>query len=51
MIEEKIIDVALEPEIKAKYLDYAISVITDRSIVDISGTKPSQRRFYMLLIN
>lgn len=44
MIEEKIIDVPLEPEIKTKYLDYAISVITDRSIVDISGTKPSQRK-------
>lgn len=44
-MEERIINVYIEDEIKASYLDYAMSVIVGRALPDArDGLKPVQRR-------
>ncbi len=44
-IEEKIIDVGIESEMKKSYIDYAMSVIVARALPDVrDGLKPVHRR-------
>lgn len=44
-IEEKIIDVGIENEMKKSYIDYAMSVIVARALPDVrDGLKPVHRR-------
>ena len=44
-IEEKIIDVGIESEMKKSYIDYAMSVIVSRALPDVrDGLKPVHRR-------
>lgn len=44
-IEEKIIDVGIENEMKKSYIDYAMSVIVARALPDVKdGLKPVHRR-------
>ena len=47
---EKIVQVYLEEEMKSSYLDYSMSVITNRALPDIrDGMKPSNRRILVAM--
>jgi len=47
---EKIISVYLEEEMKSSYLDYSMSVITNRALPDVrDGLKPSNRRIMVAM--
>src|SRR5512136_2264742 len=47
---EKIISVYLEEEMKSSYLDYSMSVITNRALPDVrDGLKPSNRRILVAM--
>ena len=44
-LEGKIEPIELEDEMRSSFIDYAMSVITDRALPDVrDGLKPSQRR-------
>ena len=45
LIHGKIKDIAIEHSMKTAFIDYAMSVITDRSLPDVrDGLKPVHRR-------
>ena len=45
MVEEKIISIPLDEEVKSSFLDYAMSVIVSRALPDVrDGLKPVHRR-------
>ena len=44
MTNQNIIQVDLVEDIEQSFLDYAMSVITDRAIPDITGLNPVHRR-------
>ncbi|MFH2036411.1 MAG: DNA gyrase subunit A [Candidatus Zixiibacteriota bacterium] len=47
---EKIVPIYLEEEMKSSYLDYSMSVITNRALPDIrDGLKPSNRRILVAM--
>jgi len=47
---EKIVPVFLEDEMKSSYLDYSMSVITNRALPDVrDGLKPSNRRILVAM--
>ena len=49
---EKIIPINIEEEMKAKYIDYSMSVIVSRALPDVrDGLKPVHRRFCMVCTN
>ena len=44
-LEGKIEPIELEDEMRSSFIDYAMSVLTDRALPDVrDGLKPSQRR-------
>src|SRR5512136_993980 len=47
---EKIISVYIEEEMKTSYIDYSMSVITNRALPDVrDGLKPSNRRILVAM--
>jgi len=47
---EKIVPIELEEEMKNSYLDYSMSVITNRALPDVrDGLKPSNRRILVAM--
>ena len=49
---ENIIQLPLAQAIKPRFLNYALSVITDRALVNVlDGLKPVQRRFLFAMYN
>ncbi|MEP0827871.1 MAG: DNA gyrase subunit A [bacterium] len=47
---EKIVSIYLEEEMKSSYLDYSMSVITNRALPDVrDGLKPSNRRILVAM--
>ncbi|NMC43182.1 MAG: DNA gyrase subunit A, partial [candidate division Zixibacteria bacterium] len=47
---EKVVSVLLEEEMKNSYLDYSMSVITNRALPDVrDGLKPSNRRILVAM--
>ena len=47
---EKIVPILLEEEMKSSYLDYSMSVITNRALPDVrDGLKPSNRRILVAM--
>ncbi len=50
MEREKIVSIMLEEEMKNSYLDYSMSVITNRALPDVrDGLKPSNRRILVAM--
>lgn len=50
MEREKIVPIFLEDEMKSSYLDYSMSVITNRALPDVrDGLKPSNRRIMVAM--
>ncbi len=50
VVEGKLIDIAIEQELKNSYLTYAMSVIVSRALPDVrDGLKPSQRRILVAM--
>jgi len=50
MEREKIVPIYLEEEMKSSYLDYSMSVITNRALPDVrDGMKPSNRRILVAM--
>ena len=47
---EKIMPVSIEEEMKSSYIDYSMSVITNRALPDVrDGMKPSNRRILVAM--
>ncbi len=49
-VRQKIVPISLEKEMKSSYLDYSMSVITNRALPDVrDGLKPSNRRILVAM--
>src|SRR3989304_4710458 len=49
---EKILPVFIEEEMKSSYIDYSMSVITNRALPDVrDGLKPSNRRILVAMMD
>ncbi len=49
-LEGKIEPIELEDEMRSSFIDYAMSVLTDRALPDVrDGLKPSQRRILVAM--
>ncbi len=51
MIEENIIPINIEDEMKGAYIDYSMSVIVSRALPDVrDGLKPVHRRVLSIIL-